>query len=268
MAAAEVGDWPGTQFITGPELMENFKAHALTFESVTHKLARVEEITKTADGFSVALQGGETVAGRTIILTTGTKHRLLGVPGEKEFSGKGVTYCATCDAFFFKGKDVAVIGGGDAAVEGAAIAAQVARTVYLIHRRKEFRAEPYWVDRVRARDNVRSVLERQVVEIIGDKKVTGVRLDKPWDGSDTITLDGVFVEIGADPDSGLAKSVGCALDERGFVKVDAGMSTSVPGIFAAGDLTNASNYFAQFVTAAGEGGVAANSVFHYLHSGH
>ena len=264
MAAAEVGDWPGTQFITGPELMENLKAHALTFDSVTHKLARVERIAKDIDGFTVHLQGGEAVQGRTVILTTGTKHRLLDVPGEKEFAGKGVTYCATCDAFFFKGKDVAVLGGGDSAVEGAAIAAQVARTVYLIHRRKEFRAEPYWVERVLARDNVKTVLESNVIEILGDTNVTGVRLDKPWKGSDTITLDGVFVEIGADPDSALALDAGCALDERRFVKVNAGMGTSVPGIFAAGDLTNASNYFAQFVTAAGEGGVAANSVFHYL----
>lgn len=267
MAAAEVGDWPGTEFITGPELMEKFKKHALSFDSVTHKLARVEKIAKEGDGFTVVLQGGDRLTGRTIILTTGTKHRLLGAPGEKELAGKGVTYCATCDAFFFKGKDVAVIGGGDAAVEGAAIAAQVARTVYLIHRRKEFRAEPYWVDRVRARDNVRSVLGRQVVEILGEKKVTGVRLDQSWEGSDTIALDGVFIEIGADPDSALARDAGCALDERGFVKVDNKMQTSVAGVFAAGDLTNASNYFAQFVTAAGEGGVAANSVFHYLHAG-
>lgn len=266
MAAAEVGDWPGTEFIKGPELMENFKKHALSFDSVTHTLARVEKIIQAEGGFTLILQGGERVMGRTVILATGTKHRVLGAPGEKELAGKGVTYCATCDAFFFKGKDVAVIGGGDSAVEGAAIAAQVARTVYLIHRRKEFRAEPYWVDRVRARDNVRSVLERQVVEILGDKKVTGVRLDQPWEGSDTIALDGVFIEIGADPDSALAASAGCALDERGFVKVSAGMETSVAGIFAAGDLTNASNYFAQFVTAAGEGSVAANSAFKYLNS--
>ncbi|MBI2523859.1 FAD-dependent oxidoreductase, partial [Candidatus Peregrinibacteria bacterium] len=172
------------------------------------------------------------------------------------------------DAYFYKGKDVAVIGGGDSAVEGAAIAAQVARKVYMIHRRKEFRAEPYWVDRVRSRDNVVLVLERNVVEILGKGKVTGVRLDTPFDGKDILPLDGVFIEVGADPASDLAKEAGCALDAKGYVQVDAARATTVPGLFAAGDITTNSNYFAQFTTAAGEATVAANSAFKYLQGSH
>lgn len=275
MAAAEVGDWPGIVHITGPDLMETFKKHALSFEGVTHKLARVVQVCPFdfAQGdirqrvFHLLLQSGETLEARTVILALGTKKRKLGTKGEEEFAGKGVTYCATCDAYFYKGKDVAVVGGGDSAVEGAAIAAQVARKVYLIHRRKDFRAEPYWVDRVRARDNVTVVLERNVVEVLGDTKVTGVRLDKPFGGEETLSVDGVFIEVGADPASELAKSAGCALDRKGYVTVDAAQTTTVPGIFAAGDLTTNSNYFAQFTTAAGEGTVAANSAFKYLQGG-
>ncbi len=272
MAAAEVGDWPGIVHITGADLMENFKKHALSFEGVTHRLARVERIDPFdfAQGdirqkaFRLTFQSGEVVEARTVIFALGTKKRHPGVPGERKFAGKGVTYCATCDAYFYKGKDVAVVGGGDSAVEGAAIAAQVARRVYMIHRRREFRAEPYWVDRVRSRENVVLVLERNVVEILGEGKVTGVRLDNPFDGKDILPLDGVFIEVGADPASDLAKGAGCALDAKGYVNVDAAQATTVPGIFAAGDLTTNSNYFAQFTTAAGEATVAANSVFKYL----
>ncbi|PIQ75841.1 thioredoxin reductase [Candidatus Peregrinibacteria bacterium CG_4_9_14_3_um_filter_49_12] len=264
MTAAEVGNWPGNIDITGPDLMENFKKHALSFDAVTHKIARVKSVEKVAGGFQLTLDGGETVQGKTVIFAMGSNKRHLGAPGEKEFSGKGVTYCATCDAFFYKGKDVAVLGGGDAAVEGAAIAAQVAKKVYLIHRRNEFRAEPYWVDKVKARENVVFVLERNVVEILGDQKVKAVKLDKPFEGSDTITLDGVFIEIGATPATEIPKALGCAVDQRGFLTVNGAQQTTVPGVFGAGDITTASNFFAQFTTAAGEGAVAANSVFNYV----
>lgn len=268
ITAAEVGNWPGDIEIKGPDLMDKFKAHALSFEEVTHKVARVERIEKTANGFRLHFQSGETAEAKTVILATGSNKRHLGVTGEEEFSGKGVTYCATCDAFFYRGKDVAVIGGGDSAVEGAAIAAQVAKTVYLIHRRNEFRAEPYWIDKVKERSNIVLVLENSITEIKGDQKVRSVKLQKPFNGSDEIAVDGVFIEIGSDPAVALTKPLGCLLDDRGFLEVKEDMSTSVPGLFGAGDVTSGSNHFAQFVTAAGEGAIAANSVFAYLQGGH
>lgn len=287
LTAAEVGNWPGIIDIKGPDLMENFKKHAMSFGEVTHTIGRVEKVEKIGDeenaekrneewkgnrGFCMTLQSGEVVEGKTVILATGSAKRKLGTKGEAEFSGKGVTYCATCDAFFYRGKDVAVIGGGDSAVEGAAIAAQVAKTVYLIHRRNAFRAEPYWVDRVKARPNVRFVLERNVMEIFGDQKVRGVTLDKPFDfaqgepPTDTIAVDGVFIEVGSIPSVRLATSLGAKLDAKGFIVVTPDQQTCVPGLFAAGDNTNESNYFAQFTTAAGEGAVAANGVFMFLQS--
>ncbi len=262
--AAEVGNWPGEIDIKGPDLMEKFKKHAQSFEEVTFKVARVNSVAKDGGNFSVTLDSGDVISARSIIFATGSAKRHLGVTGEQEFSGKGVTYCATCDAFFYKGKDVAVIGGGDSAVEGAAIAAQVAKRVYLIHRRAEFRAEPYWIDRVKAKDNITFVLENQVKAIEGDTKVRSLLLEKPFEGSDRIQLDGVFIEVGSIPSIELPKSLGCEIDQRGYLKVDAGMATTVPGVFGAGDVTNGSNYFAQFTTAAGEGATAANSVFVYL----
>ena len=264
ITAAEVGNWPGDVEIRGPDLMEKFAMHAKSFEEVTSKAGRVVNIVKIAGGFRLHFQNGDTVDGKTVILATGSAKRHLGVKGEEEFSGKGVTYCATCDAFFYKGKDVAVIGGGDSAVEGAAIAAQVAKTVYLIHRRNTFRAEPYWVQKVKERKNVVMVLENQLKEVVGDTKVKSVVLDKPFNGSTSLAVDGVFIEVGSNPSTELAKQVGAEIDAKGYLKVDAAMRSTVPGFFGAGDVTNASNYFAQFVTAAGEGSIAANGAFNFL----
>ncbi len=267
--AAEVGNWPGEIEIRGPDLMEKFKKHAMSFgDSVTYKISYVKGVKKTVSGFQMELEGNEMVEGKTIIFATGSTKRHLGVKGEEEFIGKGVTYCATCDAFFYKNKNVAVIGGGDSAVEGAAIAAQVAAKVYLVHRRTDFRAEPYWVDKVKSKPNVEFVLERNLAEVIGDKKVTGIKLNQAYNGSDTIAVDGVFIEIGSDPATELPVKLGCVLDAKGFLNVDEAQRTNVPGIFGAGDLTSASNHFAQFTTAAGEATVAANSVFNFLQSGH
>ena len=268
--AAEVGNWPGEIDIRGPDLMEKFKNHALSFgDLVTHKVARVERVEKKDSLFVLTFDDGTSAEAKTVIFATGSSKRHLGVPGEQALSGKGVTYCATCDAFFYRGKTVAVIGGGDSAVEGAAIAAQVAAKVYLVHRRKDFRAEPYWVDRVQSKDNVVFVLERHVQEILGTERVTGIRLDQPFEnGGDILPVDGVFIEIGSDPATTLPVQLGCALDAKGFLQVDEAQRTSIAGVFGAGDLTSASNHFAQFTTAAGEATVAANGVFTYLQAGH
>lgn len=273
ISAADVGNWPGEEEIAGPDLMEKFKKHAESFENVQRVSGRVEtcEERSVKDGFILRMQNGDVIEARSIIFATGSNKRHLGVKGEEEFSGKGVTYCATCDAFFYRGKTVAVIGGGDSAVEGAAIAAQVAAKVYLIHRRDTFKAEPYWVEKVNEKENVEFVLNTNVLEITGDNRVNGITLDTPYNGSDTLAVDGVFIEVGSTPATVLAEQLGCALDERKHLKVDAAMKTNIQGVFAAGDVSSGSNHFAQFATAAGEGSIAANSAFSYLqgaeHSG-
>lgn len=272
VAAAEVGNWPGEIEVAGADLLQRFKKHALSFSVVTHKNVRVEKVEQTKEGFRLHFTGGASEDARTVIFATGSRKRHLGAPGEKEFAGKGVSYCATCDGFFYRGKTVAVIGGGDAAVEGAAIIAQVAKQVYLIHRRKEFRAEPYWSQKLKEKTNVTFVLERTVKEITGTHgstplttgKVTGVTLDQPFQGEGTLAVDGVFIEIGSTPSVEVAQALGCTLDDRGYLKVDAAQQTSVPGVFAAGDVSSASNHFAQIVTAASEGAVAVSGVFGFL----
>jgi len=269
VTAAEVGNWPGDIEVTGPELMERMKKHAGSFTEVTVKQGRVSKVERRGQEgqrgeFLLTFSDGKTEEAKTVIFATGSNKRHLNVAGEKEFAGKGVSYCATCDAFFFKGKTVAVVGGGDAAVEGAAIVAQVAKKLYMIHRRNEFKAEPYWVSKLKAKTNVTFVLGRQVKEIKGDAKVTGVILDQAFEGSDLLAVDGVFVEIGATPAVEMAQVLGCALDDRGYLKVDAAMQTTVSGAFAAGDVSGGSNHFAQFVTAAGEGAVAVSGVFGFL----
>lgn len=266
--AAHVGNWPGNIEITGPELMENFHKHATSFENVTYKNARVEKVEKGNGVFCLHLNDGTKVEGKSVIFAMGSNKRHLGVMGEEEFSGKGVTYCATCDAFFYRNKVVAVIGGGDSAVEGAAIAAQVASKVYLIHRRDTFRAEPYWIDEVKSKPNVTFVLNTNILEIKGDQKVRSIVLDTPFEGATSLDVDGVFIEIGANPATALATEIGCEVDGKGYLKVDQAQRTTVPGVFGAGDITSASNHFAQFTTAAGEASLAANSVFNYLQSGH
>ena len=267
MTAAEVGNWPGEIEIKGPDLMEKFKSHAISFDEVEHKVGRVEKVDAIDGGFSLTMQNGDTAEAKTVIFATGSNKRHLGIPGEDEFSGKGVSYCATCDAFFYRGKTVAVLGGGDSAVEGAAIAAQVAEKVYLVHRRDEFRAEPFWVEKVNEKDNIEFVLSRQAVEVLGDERVTGLKLNEPHNGSETLAVDGVFIEIGTIPAIALPEQLGCEIDEKGHLKVGEDMSANVLGVFGAGDVTSGSNHFAQFATAAGEGCIAANSVFTYLQSG-
>ncbi len=267
MSAADVGNWPGEIEIAGPDLMQKYKDHALSYDNVNLVSGRVEKVDQIDGGFSLVMQNGDTIEAKTVIFATGSNKRHLGLPGEEEFSGKGVSYCATCDAFFYRDKTVAVLGGGDSAVEGAAIAAQVAKTVYLVHRRDEFRAEPFWVDKVNEKDNIEFVLNTNAVEILGDQKVTGLKLDTPFNGSDTLDVDGVFIEVGSIPAIDLPKQMGCELDDRGHLQVDAAMRTNIKGVFAAGDVSSGSNHFAQFATAAGEGAVAANSVFSFLQGG-
>ncbi len=139
--------------------------------------------------------------------------------------------------------------------------------MYLIHRRDTFRAEPFWIDKVKEKTNIELVLNTNLIEIKGDQKVTGIHLDKPYNGSDMLAVDGVFIEVGSIPSVDVAKALGCEIDERGHLKVDAAMQTTVPGIFGAGDVTSGSNHFAQFTTAAGEATVAANSVFNFIQGG-
>lgn len=258
LEAAEIENYPGFPSIQGPDLALKFYEHLGRYDVPVVK-ARVTDIVRLDNGlFLVRSTRGLELKTKTVILAIGTVRRKLGVPGEEEFAGRGVSYCTVCDAPLFKGKVVAVIGGGDSALQGALLVAKHASKVYIVHRRDQFRAQPIYVKQVREAPNIELVLNETVTEIGGKEKVEWIRL-----GSGRILdVDGVFIEIGEEPPREFLKKIGLELDEKGFVKVRDDMSTNIPGLFAAGDVTNIP--FKQVVTAVYTGARAATSAYEYI----
>lgn len=260
----EIGNWLGSPEISGFDFAKNSTEHVKKFGTEI-KGYLVDEIIKNSDGtFEVLVSSGEKLKGKTILIATGLKHRKLGVEGEKEFFGKGVSYCATCDGFFYRDKVVGIIGGNDSAVSAAVFMADIAQKVYLIHRSEKLRAENFWVVAAEKNKKIEIIYNTNVKEIKGDKKVEEVSLDNIYQGSDLLKLDGVFVEIGFIPSSDLVKKLEVQLDSDGYIKIENDCKTSVSGIWAAGDITTGSNKFKQIITAASEGAIAANSIQEYL----
>lgn len=266
MLAGKVENYPGYVAINGPELMQKFGEQVKSY-GVEVKQERVGGLAKIESGFEVTTK--EKFQAKTLILAMGASYRHLNIPGEDKLVGKGISYCTNCDAPFFKEKTVAIVGGGDSAVTGAVQTAAFANKVYIIHRRNEYRAEPTWVEKMRKVGKVEEVLSNEVKEIKGTKKVESLVLKNPYQGSPELRVDGVFIEVGQVPSFALAKQLGVELDERNYVKVDPGMATNVPGVYAAGDLAAVQRgiLFRQFVTAASDGARAAASVYQYLHKG-
>lgn len=269
--AGTVENYPGYISVPGPELMEKFIAQVKSY-GVEIKQERVGGLTLQGStfkgGFEVKTDKGAYQA-KTLILAMGASFRHLNIPGEDKFLGRGVSYCTTCDIPLFRDKVVAVVGGGDSAVTGAVHASSFAKKVYIIHRRNEYRAEPVWVEKLKQSKNIEEILSTQITQISGGEKVESISLDKPYQGSQILKVDGVFIEAGQVPTSALVSGLGVELDERGYVKVDPGMATNVSGVFAAGDLAAVQGgiLFRQFVTAASDGARAAASVYQYLHKG-
>lgn len=271
MLAGTVENYPGYVSIPGPELMEKFVEQVKHY-GVEIKQEQVGGLTLQGStfkgGFGVKTDKGSYQA-KTLILAMGASFRHLNIPGEDKFLGRGVSYCTTCDIPLFRDKVVVIIGGGDSAVTGAIHAASFAKKVFIIHRRDEYRAEPAWVEKLRQSKKIEQVLSNEVREIRGEEKVETVVLKNPYQGNQNLKVDGVFIEAGQVPTSALVSGLGVELDERGYVKVNPGMATNTPGVFAAGDLAAVQGgiLFRQFVTAASDGARAAASVYQYLHKG-
>ncbi|MDR0602171.1 MAG: FAD-dependent oxidoreductase [Treponema sp.] len=221
----------------------------------------VESVVKEREGFSVVPGDGTIRRARAVILATGAKHRLLGIPGEGEFSGRGVSFCATCDGPFFRGQKIFVVGGGDAACDEARYLARLSPHIVMIHRRDRFRAQKALADRVLGSPNITVRFNTVMKEIKGEKKVTGVVLETDGKRSEE-EAGAVFIFAGMVPRSALARSLGAETDETGYVITDQRMATSVPGLFAAGDVR--ASPFRQVVVAAGEGAVAAHCAAAYI----
>ena len=255
----DVDNYPGIPSISGFDFVQNLHDHAAGLgvkpESVT-----VSRVELTGDIKRVHTPR-EVLEARAIILATGASHRKLGCAGETEFQGRGVSYCATCDGAFFRGKDVAIVGGGNTALEDALFLANSCKTVFLVHRREGFRAHQSVIDAVRARENIRLLLSATVETIIGDKQVTGIVLRSTKDESlSEQTVSGVFVAVGLDPNTSLFKG---QLDlDGGYICAGEDCRTSLPGVFAAGDVRT--KPLRQLVTAASDGAVAAVEAGKYL----
>jgi len=256
MLTTDVENYPGfVDGIMGPELMQVFKQQAERFGTVI-KTEFIDSIEKTDEGFKLKSSKEEYMFD-TVILSPGASARWLGVKGEKELQGYGVSACATCDGFFFKEKTVAVVGGGDSAMEEALFLTKFATKVIVIHRRDEFRASQIMQDRVLNHDQIEVMWNKTVEEIKGDGAVSSVVLKDTQDEStEEVNLDGVFVAIGHDPNVKFLNGL-VELDEKGYIKTgfSTATSTSVDGIFAAGDV--ADSVYRQAITAAGSGCQAA-----------
>ncbi|MFA6530759.1 MAG: FAD-dependent oxidoreductase, partial [Candidatus Micrarchaeia archaeon] len=224
---------------------------------------KVTGMEKKGTGFFIRTEDEKEFEGKTVLFATGAKLRKLGVTGEEELGGKGVHYCALCDGFFYRGKTVAVVGGSDSAGKEALLLTQWADKVYVVAR-STLHPEPINAEKIKATPKIEVIEGTNVKEIIGEKKVNGLLLDKPYKGSEKLSIDGVFIEIGHVPNSELAKSMGVELNEKGEIKISRNAETNVPGIYAAGDVTD--GRFKQAITGAAEGVRAAYSVHEHLSS--
>lgn len=280
-----VENYPGFTSITGMDLATKFVDHAESYgvevlsDSVT-TIKRVNGGDSAAEQvFEITTKSGKIYSSKSIILAMGARHRSLNIPGEEMYLGKGVSYCATCDAPLFKGKMVAVVGGGDSALTAGLLLSEYAEKVYLIHRGDSYKAEPVWVDKVRATKNIIPIMLNTVIKVIGKKEMTasenggsqdsvgGIELQSEFEGNKLLNVDGVFIEIGLMPAVSLATALGVELFEQSSIKIDSSGRTNIPGVFAAGDLCRIPGavVLRQIITSASQGAVASAAVYEYLH---
>ena len=263
MKTTDVENFPGfPDGLMGPDLMMKFQAQAERFGTEI-LMQDVVEVDLKASPKIVKIGTGETFEAKTVILATGAAYRELGLPKEKELSGHGVSWCATCDGFFFRDKTIAVIGGGDSAMEEANFLTRFASKVYVIHRRNELKASKIMQDRAKANPKIEFIWNSGVEELLGEGKLTGVKLKDTVTGAESqMDLDGLFIAIGNDPRVWLVENQ-LELTEEKFIKVDGRSSkTSLPGVFACGDVIDPT--YRQAITAAGSGCVAALDAEHFL----
>lgn len=257
-----VENWPGTERIPGMELSENFLAHAESYglEVLSQEVTAVEP---GLDYHTVRLADNRTIHTHAVIIATGGSPRKLNVPGEQEYYGKGVSYCAVCDGFFFRDKTVVVVGGGDSATEESLYLAKLGKKVYLVHRRDTLRAGMILQERVREQEKIELIMNTVVKSIEADSQgVNAVVLEDTLTGAQrTLPTDGVFVFIGFNPNNQLVPA-GSRMDSEGYVITNETCETNIPGIYVIGDLRH--KYGKQIVIAAGEGATAALAVAHFV----
>ena len=258
---AQIENYLGTESIKGYKLAHRFAEHIQRYDIPIREFCEVSEYRHVKPDHEVALSGGETFRGRTLLIATGTVYRKLGVPGENKYAGSGVSYCAICDAPLFKNKEVIIVGGGNSAVEAVLDLTNYADKITLVHRSK-FRADKVLLDRMEADPKVTVCLRMRIIEVLGDDLMQGVIVENLDTGeTKEIKADGLFVEIGHIPNSDIFKSK-FETSESGSIITNRTMATNIPGVFAAGNVRDFP--YQQIVIAASDGAVAALSASNYL----
>jgi thioredoxin reductase (NADPH) len=261
--AHKICNYPGFEEITGLDLGTKMYEHAkesgceIQFDSITN-------VEKVDDHFKLMTDIGKEFEAKTVIIALGTERTKLTIPDEDEFLGRGLSYCATCDANFYKNRTVAVIGGSSAATMAAMMLSEVAEKVYIIYRGNELRGDPTWKEDVLKNEKIEVIYKAVITELEGDERLESIKISRDYGGSNEIEVDGIFIEIGSEPNQDLPKKINIETDKKGYILVDDAQRTNIEGIWAAGDCTTNSNGFRQVITAVSEGGIAANDVYKYL----
>ncbi|MCX6707388.1 MAG: FAD-dependent oxidoreductase [Candidatus Woesearchaeota archaeon] len=258
--AHKVGNWPGSKEISGLDLMTRFKEHVDSL-NIDYIEADVQKTEKKKGQFIITANGKQ-LESKTIILAFGLRRNKLNIEGEDKFAGKGVSYCYTCDAPFYRNKIVGVVGGSDSAALAALLLAQYAKKVFIIYRGDGLRAEPINKGLVEKNKNIELITKTNIIEVKGDKALTTAMLDKPYKGSKELNIEGLFIEIGSTPSTVLAEQLGVKRDQNGFIIVNKEKKTNVDGVYAAGDATD--TVMRQVITAAADGAIAAMAAFHFM----
>jgi thioredoxin reductase (NADPH) len=257
-----IENYPGFQSINGMELAQKMVAHCRKAGAAIHEFEKVLEMKLEGDK-KIIKTNKTTYEAKAVIITSGSHYRELGVPGEREFRGRGVSYCGICDGPLFKGKRVLVVGGGNSAVITALYLADIASEVKIAHRREEFRAEEALVTALKAKKNIEILWNTEINEIRGERLVNEVIVfNNKTKETKELLVDGVFVQVGEEPNSQLAKEAGVAVDEDGYILVDIHQRTNIMGVYAAGDVTN--HPVKQVGTAVGQGITAALEAYGYI----
>ena len=258
-----IENWPGEKSIKGSDLVMKFYEHAKSFGAeITEE--EVVEVDKNNKEFIVKTGLNKVYKSKAILIALGTKHRKLNVSGEKKFLGKGVSYCAVCDSVFFKNKVTAVVGGSNSAAMAAELLSEYTEKVYIIYRKESMRCEPLVLERLKNNSKIEIIYNTNVTKVSGDKKVELVEIDKKYNNSNEIKLDGLFIEIGLVPAVSFTKKLGIETDKNNYIIIDQSGATNIAGVYAAGDVTSGSNNLHQIVTAVSEGAIAATSAYEYL----
>lgn len=259
-----VENYPGFIRLTGPEIAEKMRLHALDYKDNVEIIEdKVLKINKDKDCFTISLESGKSYLSKTVLFATGTKWRKLPMKGALEYESKGVQYCALCDGALFKNKIVAVIGGSDSAAKEALLLSEYAKKIYIIYRGEKIRPEPINEERIKKNKKIIVITKTNVLEIRGERFVNQIILDNKHEGSNVIKLNGVFGAIGSDPLSDLAKSIGIKLNNKKEIIINHATSeTNIKGAYAAGDV--ADKEFKQAITGVAEGVTAAYSAYKYI----